>query len=262
MAQVAQCQSNVRCHRGFTDATFAAGNEYQIFDLAGHGYSGHRPKGVSYHFIDMLFECLEIINNLGLNKLSLLGHSMGAGLASCLAGIIKDNINFLILIEGLGPMAIPSIEISENLKASFADWNNSLKKEINFFKSKDEAIRIRHLFSDMSEVSVKTLLKRGLKKTSRGFIWRNDPKLKIKSRLYLNEEQVVTMLKNITAPVLLIESKDSKMEIWKQLIKSRIGIIKNLEHKFVTGGHHPHLENPEEISKLIKIFVENNSDKV
>ena len=69
-------------------------------DLPGHGLSEHRSSSSSYHFSDMIVEMLEVLDVLGWHRFSLLGHSMGAGVASYLAGTIPEKIKSVILIEG------------------------------------------------------------------------------------------------------------------------------------------------------------------
>ena len=45
-------------------------------DLPGHGLSEHKPSSSSYHFSDLIVEMLEVLNVLGWQSFSLLGHSM------------------------------------------------------------------------------------------------------------------------------------------------------------------------------------------
>src|SRR5262245_54247330 len=71
-------------------------------DLPGHGHSSHIAQGAYYHFSDGIFTVIEIINALKLDKVHLLGHSMGACLASLVAGVTPDRFPSLFLIEGLG----------------------------------------------------------------------------------------------------------------------------------------------------------------
>ena len=87
-------------------------------DLPGHGLSDHRPSGSSYHFTDVIVDVLEVIHVLGWDHFSLLGHSMGAGIASYLAGTIPEKIRFVILIEGLGSMVLKAEKMPENLRES------------------------------------------------------------------------------------------------------------------------------------------------
>ena len=73
-------------------------------DLAGHGRSERRPAGCSHHFVDWVPQVLEAANVLSLDRFALLGHSMGAGISSLLAGTEPERIERAVLIEGLGPL--------------------------------------------------------------------------------------------------------------------------------------------------------------
>ena len=77
-------------------------------DFPGHGYSSHLPQGCYYHFMDGVFNLIQIINALQLEQVHLLGHSMGACLASLVAGVAPERFLSLALIEGLGPFSHPA----------------------------------------------------------------------------------------------------------------------------------------------------------
>ena len=191
-------------------------------DLAGHGFSSHRPPGTSYHFVDMLFDVVEVLEKLKWEKCVLLGHSMGAGVASCVAGILGDRVDQLILIEGLGPLSQPPEKITDLIRDSMKQWNSLPSKKPPIYQSKEEAVRARYIVSSMKITSVKTLVTRGLMKTPKGLVWRSDPRLRIKSRLYLSEEQVQEMIEDISAPVLVIEAKDTDTRKWIDLLQAII----------------------------------------
>jgi pimeloyl-ACP methyl ester carboxylesterase len=118
----------------------------------------------------------------------------------------------------------------------------------------------RHQVGGIEESSVRTLVARGLREVDGGFTWRSDPRLKIKSRHYLTEEQARAFMQEITAPVLLIEAENAKQDQWKELLLKRIPYIKNLQHRKVSGDHHLHLDNPEEVATLIREFLQQISE--
>lgn len=85
-------------------------------DLPGHGHSSHLPKGCHYHFFDGIFIVIELINALKLDKVHLLGHSMGACLASLVGGVVPERFLSLCLIEGLGPFSHPAETACQQLR--------------------------------------------------------------------------------------------------------------------------------------------------
>jgi pimeloyl-ACP methyl ester carboxylesterase len=108
----------------------------------------------------------------------------------------------------------------------------------------------------MKKSSVETLVTRGLGQIQEGLVWRSDPRLLIKSRLYLSEAQVLQMIQDISAEVLVIEAKDTDTRRWVDLLRSRLEYVKNLDHQILPGGHHLHLDEPETVAEAIKTFLE------
>ena len=230
-------------------------------DLPGHGLSEHRSSGSSYHFSDIIVDVLEVLHVLGWEHFSLLGHSMGAGVASYLAGTIPEKICSLILIEGLGSLAQDAEKMPEILRESAEQWQHLAHKKLPIYPDVETAVKVRHHVGGIEESSVRTLVARGLQPVDGGFTWRSDPRLKIKSRHYLTEEQACAFLEEITAPVLLIEAENAKQDQWKELLRKRTPYIKNLQHRKVSGDHHLHLDNPQEVAAVIREFLQQISEK-
>ena len=229
-------------------------------DLPGHGLSEHRCSGSSYHFSDIIVDVLEVLHVLGWQRFSLLGHSMGAGVASYLAGTIPEKISSVILIEGLGSLVQKAEKMPEILRESAEQWQQLADKKLPLYPDVETAVKVRHQVGGIEESSVRTLVARGLREVDGCFTWRSDPRLKIKSRHYLTEEQARAFLQEITAPVLLIEAENAKQDQWKELLLKRIPYIKNLQHRKVSGDHHLHLDNPEEVATLIREFLQQISE--
>ncbi|MCA9779175.1 MAG: alpha/beta fold hydrolase, partial [Candidatus Eremiobacteraeota bacterium] len=91
-------------------ASHLQGLDLVCLDLPGHGHSYHRPAGTPYHFVDWVPEVFCAAKSLGWERFVLMGHSMGAGIASLAAGTFPERIEKLILIEGIGPFASPDEE--------------------------------------------------------------------------------------------------------------------------------------------------------
>ena len=225
-------------------------------DMPGHGHSSHRPPGTSYHFVDMLFEVVEVLAQLGWEECSLIGHSMGAGVATCVAGILRERVKRLILVEGLGPLSQPAEKVTELMRDSIQQWNSLKTKKSPVYQNRVEAVRARHFAGKLKKSSVETLVARGLGENTDGLVWRSDPRLRIKSRLYLSEAQILQMIQDITAHVLVIEAEDTDTRRWVDLLRSRLGYVKNLDHRIFPGGHHLHLDEPQSVASVIKDFLE------
>ncbi|MBG56562.1 MAG: alpha/beta hydrolase, partial [Deltaproteobacteria bacterium] len=231
-------------------------------DLPGHGHSDHRPSGSAYYFIDMVMDVIEVADFLGLENFSLLGHSMGAGVATYLAGTLRDKIDYVILIEGIGSVVQEPDKMPEDFRESAIQWMNRSKKQLPFYPDIESAVKARHKVGGILESSVRTLVERGLRPVKGGYTWRCDPILKIKSRHYLTEEQAQSFIKEITSPLLLIEAENTKKDYWYELLQKRMPLVNNLQHRIFPGEHHLHLDNPEPVAMAISEFLKKFSKKM
>lgn len=90
-------------------------------DFSGHGHSDHRPDGVVTHLVDHVRDVLAVADQLGWQRFTLVGHSMGAGIACLFAAAFPERISRLVLIEGLGPPSTPGEEVASTLRKSLDD---------------------------------------------------------------------------------------------------------------------------------------------
>ncbi|MBW8822952.1 MAG: alpha/beta fold hydrolase [Xanthomonadales bacterium] len=86
-------------------AAHLAGIELVAVDLPGHGRSVHLPPGAIYTFEMAVHHVLDIADALGWERFTLLGHSMGAGIASLVAAACPQRVERLVCIEALGGLA-------------------------------------------------------------------------------------------------------------------------------------------------------------
>ena len=87
----------------------ALSKQYRLFipDLLGYGYSD-RPK-VDYTpslFIDTI---RQFMDQLGVSRASLIGNSMGAGIAWAFALTYPTRVDKLVLIDGIPPQVVPAV---------------------------------------------------------------------------------------------------------------------------------------------------------
>ena len=73
-------------------------------DLPGHGRSAHMPPGTDYTFVGAVHQVLDVADALGWERFALLGHSMGAGIASLVAAAVPERIERFVAIEALGAL--------------------------------------------------------------------------------------------------------------------------------------------------------------
>lgn len=69
---------------------------------AGHGHSSHAPFGAVLSYSTYTEHAVAIMKELEWDSCLVLGHSMGAGVATSLAAAFPEKVEKLVLIEGLG----------------------------------------------------------------------------------------------------------------------------------------------------------------
>ncbi|KTD40064.1 alpha/beta fold hydrolase [Legionella parisiensis] len=225
-------------------------------DLPGHGHSSHLPEGCHYHFFDGIFLVIEIINALKLDKVHLLGHSMGACLASLVGGVVPERFISLSLIEGLGPFSHPAESACQQLR-EFTHFLTKKSKKSKGYDSINSAALARAFKGYVSLDIAKTLCERSLVEKQGRFYWRHDQRLLVRSPLRLTETQILSCLQEITAKTyLLLSSRGFSFD--HEMMNDRIKAVKTLTLKKMDGGHHIHMEQPEVISKLLAEFITNS----
>jgi pimeloyl-ACP methyl ester carboxylesterase len=223
-------------------------------DLAGHGRSQHRHPSVVHHFIDWAPEVVAVADSLGWGSFALIGHSMGAGISTLVAGTFPDRVQKLVLLEGAGPLAADAARAPAQLASAVEDETRAAAASLRLFPELDAAIKARLRDSDLDTEAARLLVDRGSEEFEGGVRFTHDPRLRTRSRTRLTENQVLAFLSAITCPVLAVRA----LQGWpfpEDLVMARLKTIADLETAEIEGGHHVHLTHPERVAPIISRFL-------
>lgn len=223
-------------------------------DLAGHGRSQHRHPSVVHHFIDWAPEVVAVADSLGWGSFALIGHSMGAGISTLVAGTFPDRVQKLVLLEGAGPLAADAARAPAQLASAVEDETRAAAASLRLFPELDAAIKARLRDSDLDTEAARLLVDRGSEEVEGGVRFTHDPRLRTRSRTRLTENQVLAFLSAITCPVLAVRA----LQGWpfpEDLVMARLKTIADLETAEIEGGHHVHLTHPERVAPIISRFL-------
>ncbi len=221
-------------------------------DLPGHGRSAALPAGHSYGFIDTVAHVHAATVALGWNRYCLIGHSLGAAVASVLAGVVPGRIRRLVLLEGLGPVTEDAKHAAERLARAFAEEARKEGRSAPVYATpNDAARRLETSMSRLSAAAADTLVTRGLREVEGGFTWCSDPRLRLPSRQRLGEEQVLAFLRAIACPVLLVRGT-SGFPFAPTARSARVAALADSVLIELEGGHHLHLDTPEPVALAIR----------
>jgi pimeloyl-ACP methyl ester carboxylesterase len=225
-------------------------------DLPGHGLSEHRPTSASYHFVDYVADALGAADALGWDRFALLGHSLGAGIATLLAAVVPERVTRAVLIEGLGPATSAPADAPSILRRALADARRAESSPAARYATLEEAVRARMTAGKLAEPAARALCERGLRRSDDGsYVWRSDRRLRSGSRLRLTEDHTLAFIRAMTVPTLLIRGVPG-LPIEERAQSARIAAHPDLRVRVVTGGHHLHMEDAAPaVAELIDEFL-------
>lgn len=220
-------------------------------DLPGHGHSDHLPPGISgYRYLDYVRAALAAADALQLDRYTLLGHSLGAGVATLVAAAAPQRLQRLLLIEGLGPLGDDGSHTLQRFRDALAPRHEG-NKPLRVFRSVDQAISARSIVSGLHGRLARPIIERGLIEAHGGWRWRSDPRLTRATSLRLAETQIHALLHGVETPAALLLARPTTAYLPDALMQSRAACVPQLSVSHLDGGHHLHLEHPAAVAAWI-----------
>lgn len=238
---------------------FNTASEYRFIaiDFPGHGESDWRITDSFYFFNDYVNDVYSTLKHLHINSCHLVGHSMGALVASVFASCFPDKVQSLSLIDGVGLMYSKAKETKLLLTRAIEQKNKFNVTGNKPFLRIEDIFKARERVSDLKRDDVITLMERNIQVLDDGFVLRTDPKLKLSSPFRYTYEQAVSVLDGIESPTLLILGSRGFEEMKQRLTKFQSCYLK-LSQVTVEGGHHCHMDSPEETFNQIMSHIAAN----
>lgn len=216
-------------------------------DLPGHGHSQHLPEGTIYQHVDYVRAVLAAADALALPRFHLLGHSLGAGVATMVAIAAPERVRRLALIEGLGPLGDDGSRTLERFREAMASKAGG-NRPLRVFPSVDDAAAARALVGGLDAALARPIVERGLRAVDGGYSWRSDPRLSRPTAIRLAETQVMALLLGLAAPTSLLLARPHAPYLEPDALQVRIDCVADIRVAHMDGGHHLHLEKPAEVA--------------
>ncbi len=217
-------------------------------DLPGHGLSSHK-SGVNYYpFHDYIDDLHQVVMEISPNKLVLVGHSLGALIASCYSAAFPEKVSGLVQIEGHGPMSESPSLAPSRLRQGVLSRHRQRKKPSRPLASFEDALALRVKANQVPAELLKPIVERGAVFDGEQWAWRHDAKLKCDSVYRMSAEHSRAILDAITCPQLLILGDNGHASIRENISNAS---DKNQHLTVIEGGHHCHLEQPKQVAELI-----------
>lgn len=223
-------------------------------DLTGHGQSDHMPAGCWYHHVDVVDEVIAILDALGWERATLLGHSMGAAAAALVAAARPDRVDALWLIEALGPISTEASQSLALLRRSQAQRRERGSRGLRTFAGLADAVAARQQVSTLSTASAMALVERGTRPVEGGWQWSSDSRLTLASAQRATQAQVVAWLGGIECATLLVLAEPAATFLLPDAIAERVAVVRDLQRVRIPGGHHLHMDDPGPVAAAIAAF--------
>lgn len=224
-------------------------------DLPGHGRSAHLAPGAEYTSGVAVNAVLDIADALGWDSFSLLGHSMGAGIASLMAAAVPQRVQRLVVIEALGGLAETVERTADRWREAIAAARALPGKQLRVFADLASPVRARMLANQLSEPAARLLVERGVRPVEGGFVWSSDPRLTLPTPQRLDEAQLAALVAGIACPTAVVYADPPQPYFPEPLRSQRAARLPDGRLHVMAGTHHLHMEDPAGVADVISEFL-------
>lgn len=240
---------------------------YLAIDMPGHGLSSRYPEGILYGHFDMLVILNIIANELKWDKVSLMGHSMGALLTFIFSVCFPQKVDMAIALDALKPHIHSTGAVIDSFE--FRVKGFMLADERNRHGTDPPTYPYDELVEKLSEATYNSvtreaapfLLDRGIRKSSLNpdrYYYTRDSRVKFLNYTTVSQEVCLEMASRIKCPYFFIKATNSPYYEDKKYFEETIAVLeKNPDFllQFVDGTHHVHLTEPTKISGMLTEFI-------
>ncbi|PSS58495.1 alpha/beta fold hydrolase [Pseudomonas sp. BBP2017] len=222
-------------------------------DLAGHGRSQHRRADSGYYLWEHADDMNALVECLGWKRFSVLGHSMGTGVASILAAMNRS-IDSMVFIDGMGaPFTVDDGNTVEHMRKAQRLLRLALRTRLHGFSGPEEAQfssletaiseRRNSIDGSLSAEGARLLALRDLLNLGHGYRWRHDPRLVLPEPLQLTERQACEFLQQISCSLHVLLGRQG-LFTGNAFDKRKNALPPDTRVHWHDGGHHFHLDTP------------------
>lgn len=226
-------------------------------DCRGHGDSGWVGAGGYYHFPDYLWDLECLLESLDVEKISLIGHSMGGTISFLYAGTFPEKVRKLVLVEGIGPIAMQFVDTPPRMERWLAELKGLRQRKVVEYATLEKAAeRLRRKNPRLKPELALELASSGMKQIESGkWVWKFDPLHRTVAPQPFYSGQAVEFFRRILCPVLIVDGAKSRQTPRPDL-EERLSAIADRSHAEIEdAGHMVHHDNPEGLAQAVTAFL-------
>lgn len=231
-------------------------SDYSIYapDLRGHGDSGWAIGGM-YSLPEFVLDVATLANSIE-GKLTIIGHSLGGGVALQYAGIFPDKVEKVVSIEGWGPPIMERRPAHIRMREWIGHMHGLERRTPRRYTTIEDATkRMMEANPHLTPQMARHLTIHGAGQNDDGsYSWKFDNYVRIRSPYEFNIEDAKDIWAKIEAPVLLIRGSESwaadpdRSGRGDAIRDHRTVVIPN-------AGHWAHHDQLDEFMSVVKEFL-------
>lgn len=229
-------------------------------DARGFGLSGR--FGDTYLFADYLADLDGLLDrvrdDLGIEQIDLIGHSMGGQIAALYAGLRPDRIRKLVILDALLLPVTPPEKAPERMRNWLDDLRNPAPPEKEYASVEELAERVRRYHPGLDENGALQVAKAWSGPTKNGIALLADPRHRQRGPLLYRDEEALAIFAQIQAQTLVLDADKSNLHKMcpVEVRDKRIAAIPNARREVIQDcGHMMHFDAPQKTATVIQEFL-------
>ncbi|MGE0765387.1 MAG: alpha/beta fold hydrolase [Hyphomicrobiaceae bacterium] len=229
-------------------------------DLRGHGDS-EWSKSANYSMAGYVYDLAQLIHQLKLSPVTIIGHSLGGAITVRYAGIYPENVKRFVAIEGLGRAPKSQAEnaaktMVEKMRVWIDVQREAAGRLPRRYASIEEAYaRMQEQNKHLSAEQARHLTVHGVVQNEDGtYTWKFDNYVRVFLPYDMPQPDIEAVWQNISSPSLMVYGKES----WASDPRTdgRARHFKGATFVQIAGaGHWVHHDQLETFLKLVDPFV-------
>jgi pimeloyl-ACP methyl ester carboxylesterase len=228
-------------------------------DWRGFGLTEWAPAG--YWFPDYYADLDALIDIYGRDTpVDIVGHSMGGNIVVTYAGLRPERVRRVITLEGLG-LTRTSADSAPGRLLRWMDAQDDPPRFKPYASFGELAQRLKANNPRLTQEHAEFLARHWGRETSAGTVeLRSDPRHKVANPYPYRIEESLAIWRRATAPVLLVNGRDSHIPGWlrdtPEQLAERKGAFRDFRETAIDDcGHMMHHDQPQRLAEVIETFL-------
>lgn len=232
-----------------------------IFEWRGHGASRWLEGPHSgYWFSQWSKDLYNAFNELQLDSVILLGHSMGAMVACQFAAAFPERVSKLICMDAFAMLFESPTSAVQRLRDSIIQQSQTVRPARQF-ASFELAVQARVTVSDLDYPQALLLARRGVRQSDNGWYWHQDPSLKWPSLQRVTQDVAAHFITAVNMPALLLLGEQGFAQV-KNIAEQFQAQMRHWQQAVLPGGHHFHMSHATATAQRIANFLQTAENSI